>query len=700
MAMTRLHFCSTAFTAALIGLLVSGCVPDAGRESRLETAYLSLLAAEDARAAGPADLQLLFDGLSNSDTSLRRAAVRALGRLEDPTLVEHVVPLLADPSEAVREAAVHAVAQAFHTSEGDEALPILSSRIHEDDDPGVRGTLAHSIGRLRLTPPARREAEGLLVELSLDGGSDATDVTLVGVALVLEALVRGAGGDGLGAGAAERLQELTTYGVSGGEDSESAIRVRTLSVSALAQARRMSRALIVQALTDRAPNVRAMGARHLDAVPPPQRADLIRAALADSFPQTPLEGLRHLAQLPRDSRYCGYLLAAAAPSVLPSIRVVALDALSQPCPDVAPQTELLRQTAEGLAAAQAGIWQPSAHALVSLTRISPDDATSALPAFVGHANPFVRMYAARAARVLGNRSVLRALAEDPVPNVRTAALTGLFALEGSAIDDLLLAQFEGDDPQLLMTVARLLEGTADPRPAAEAALAAFERISLAERETWRDARRALVGRIGALGASDLTERLIPYLSDYDPLVAGDVAAALERWNGRPYAALPRPLARTPLPTVRELEEMSGASVLLHMQTGGTIEIQLHPYLATTNVFRFVRLVRAGHFDGLTFHRWEPNFVIQGGSPGANEFYGDGPFSRDEVGLLPHWRGTVGISTRGHDTGDGQLFVNLIDNVRLDHSYTIVGTVAAGMGVVDSVLEGGVIERAEFRPSVR
>ena len=42
-------------------------------------------------------------------------------------------------------------------------------------------------------------------------------------------------------------------------------------------------------------------------------------------------------------------------------------------------------------------------------------------------------------------------------------------------------------------------------------------------------------------------------------------------------------------------------------------------------------------------------------------------------------------------------MNLIDNVRLDHSYTIVGTVVAGMGVVDSVLEGGVIERAEFRP---
>jgi cyclophilin family peptidyl-prolyl cis-trans isomerase/HEAT repeat protein len=696
MAMIRLLSPSAALAATLLGLFVSGCVPDTGRESRLEAAYLRLLAAEDARAAGPADMPLLLEGISSSDVSLRRFAVRALGRLEDPTLAAHLAPLLDDPSMLVREAAAHAIAQAFHTSEGGEALRILSSRIREEAAPEVRGTLAHSIGRLRLTPAERREAERHLVELSHDQGRDASTTTLVGVTLGFEALVRGAGGDGLGAEAAGRLQELTTYGIEG-EDDPFTVRIRTLSVSALAQARRMSRALIIQALTERAPSVRAMGARHIDAVPPSQRAGLIRTALADSFPQTPLEGLRHLAQLPRDERYCGYLLAAAAPAVLPGIRVVALDALSQPCPDVGPQTALLRQTSAGLESAEPGIWQPSAHALLSLTRISPDDATSALPAFVGHANPFVRAYAARAARALGNRSVLQTLAEDPVPNVRTAALSGLFALDGHAIDDLLVAQFDHDDPQLLMTAARLLEGASSPDPAADAALTAFERISLAERETWRDARRALVARIAELGASDLSERMIPFLSDYDPVVADDVAAALEGWNGRPYAALPQRLERSPLPTVRQLQEMTGSSVLLHMQTGGTIEIELHPYLATTNVFRFVRLVRAGDFDGLTFHRWEPNFVIQGGSPGANEYQGDGPFSRDEVGLLPHWRGTVGISTRGHDTGDGQIFVNLIDNVRLDHSYTIVGTVVSGMGIVDSVLEGGVIERAEFRP---
>ena len=91
-------------------------------------------------------------------------------------------------------------------------------------------------------------------------------------------------------------------------------------------------------------------------------------------------------------------------------------------------------------------------------------------------------------------------------------------------------------------------------------------------------------------------------------------------------------------------------------------------------------------------------MIQGGSPNANEYQGDGPFTRDEVGLIGHWRGFVGVSTRGHDTGDGQIFVNLIDNVRLDHAYTVIGAVTQGMDVVDAVLEGSVIERAEVRLS--
>jgi cyclophilin family peptidyl-prolyl cis-trans isomerase len=68
--------------------------------------------------------------------------------------------------------------------------------------------------------------------------------------------------------------------------------------------------------------------------------------------------------------------------------------------------------------------------------------------------------------------------------------------------------------------------------------------------------------------------------------------------------------------------------------------------------------------------------------------------RDEVGREMQARGTVGTSTRGRDTGDAQFYVNLVDNPRLDHDYTIFGRVTDGIDVVDRILEGDVIERVE------
>ena len=55
---------------------------------------------------------------------------------------------------------------------------------------------------------------------------------------------------------------------------------------------------------------------------------------------------------------------------------------------------------------------------------------------------------------------------------------------------------------------------------------------------------------------------------------------------------------------------------------------------------------------------------------------------------------MGLSTRGRDTGDGQIFINLTDNVRLDFNFTIYGVVVEGMEIVDAVQEGAVIESAE------
>ena len=124
-----------------------------------------------------------------------------------------------------------------------------------------------------------------------------------------------------------------------------------------------------------------------------------------------------------------------------------------------------------------------------------------------------------------------------------------------------------------------------------------------------------------------------------------------------------------------------------MAYGGSFILDMD-WSAPITVDRFLKLATKDHYyDGLTFHRVVPNFVIQGGSPGANEYSGHKDYMRDEiVPSQSHVRGTVGLSTRGRNTADAQFFVNLVDNPRLDLDYTIFATVR-DMGIVDKIEEG-------------
>jgi cyclophilin family peptidyl-prolyl cis-trans isomerase len=679
----------SASWTALVLTVGTACVPDGPRPDPRARAATRLLEAEDARST-------LLGATAFEDALARMTAVRALGRLEDPSLVPEISASLTDPDDPVRAVAIEAMAQAVHGSDGSAVLNRLLELVPVEPDPTARAALARSIGRLTPDAAARRRAAEALIALSTSpSGADSPPRTLVGVALGFEALTRGLADEGLSGEAGSRLEAMASFGRDDADDVQAA-RIRALALTALGRARRMTLELVAAGAADPQPEVRRTVLRYLDAIVPNRRPGFIDAALADPSPQVVLEALRIVAAGPRNESGCERLLAAAAPGADAGVRVVALAALGRPCPARTRQVAMLRSSASELPADVEGRWQPSASALVSLARIDAAAARGLLPRFVDHPSQFVRVYAAQVATILRDQATLAGLVGDPSPNVRNAALPALLELEGHAIDDLLIQQLQGDDPQLLITVSGLLEGSPRRADAAAALVAAFERISAARRETWRDPRRALLARLAELGDRALAPRLLPFLRDYDSLVAEDVAALLTRWTGARNESAPEPLPREPLPSPSELAALSRTSVVLHMRGEGPIVIQLFTDLAPLNAWRFVRLAREGYFDGLTFHRWEPNFVIQGGSPGANEYAGDGHYTRDEVGGS-HWRGTVGVSTRGRDTGDGQIFVNLVDNVRLDHDYTVFGFVSEGLDVVDRVLEGAVIERVEVRP---
>jgi cyclophilin family peptidyl-prolyl cis-trans isomerase len=127
---------------------------------------------------------------------------------------------------------------------------------------------------------------------------------------------------------------------------------------------------------------------------------------------------------------------------------------------------------------------------------------------------------------------------------------------------------------------------------------------------------------------------------------------------------------------------------------GRFEVRLLANEAPLNAWRVVGLARKRYYDGLSIHRVVPGFVLQAGSPAANEYAGDALFTRDEVGQVSNSRGSLGVSTRGRDTGDGQFYINLVDNVRLDHTFTVFGQIEKGIEVIDAILEGDVIDKVE------
>jgi len=682
--------------AASLALLLAlgACTPDAGRPDRAATAFLQIIRAELARPADGPALETLRAGTQFTDPFLRQTAVRALGRLEDPDRIPDIRVHLSDPTPTVRVAAANALAQAVHRAPGSAVLPLLLERIDVEENPNVRAVLAQSLGRLTLEGAEQQTAVDALLGMSSSGSGDAPIATMMGVALGLETLARTTRGAALGDRARGRLRNLIAYDLMESRDGLDGPRIRLLALAALASSSAVDASVIEPALRDPDPRVRAVAAGLLGRVNELARAEFLRRGLGDPSVRVRIATVRQLMQEERTELFCDWLNQVATVDETQAVRVLAMDALAAPCSDRETQIETLLGAASRLGPETVDGWQVPAHALVSLAQVDGALANSQVDGYASHPNPFVRGYAARAADVLDRQDVLTALMDDPAANVRSLVLPMLAGRSLAQTPEWLRAQLEDDDPQLLMTTSRLLVESGGDPAAGEAALAAFERISAAQRETWRDSRMALLTAIEAITDRSSTERLEPFLQDYDPVVAGRVAALLQAWTGRPHTATPRLMPQLGLPSASELRDLSQTRVTLHMRKGGEIVIEPLPFLATSNAHRFVRLAREGYFDGLTFHRWAPNFVIQGGSPGANEYSGDARFSRDEIGLLPHWRGTVGLSTRGHDTGDGQIFINIVDNVRLNHDYTIYGILERGVDVVDRMLEGDVIARAE------
>lgn len=120
---------------------------------------------------------------------------------------------------------------------------------------------------------------------------------------------------------------------------------------------------------------------------------------------------------------------------------------------------------------------------------------------------------------------------------------------------------------------------------------------------------------------------------------------------------------------------------------GEIELVLFDDEAPNTVSNFEKLANTGFYDGLTFHRVIPDFVIQGECPFGDGTGGPGYTIKCEINPNRHVKGALSMAHAGRDTGGSQFFITLSPQPHLDGVHTVFGKVVEGMDVVESIEVG-------------
>ncbi len=254
-----------------------------------------------------------------------------------------------------------------------------------------------------------------------------------------------------------------------------------------------------------------------------------------------------------------------------------------------------------------------------------------------------------------HREAIRAMLADPDAGVRSAAIDRLADLDDPAVAADLRAALAGSirdsipDAALSAVTAAARFSTEQARAVAAAALLD---------------PRPLVAR---LGRQELIE---VFHSDASAIPAPGYRSA------RKLADYERILADAGSPRRARIRTAKG-DIVVELEARGT----------PLTVENFVGLASRKFFDGTTFDRAVPNFVIQGGDPTGTQHGGPGYEIRDELGPGSFERGAVGMALGGADTGGSQFFLTLSPQPHLDGRYPLFGRVVSGQATAERIEQG-------------
>ena len=378
-----------------------------------------------------------------------------------------------------------------------------------------------------------------------------------------------------------------------------------------------------------------------------------------------------------------------------AIRVESLRALAALPPDRALRERIVGELASDQPAVRAA-------ALLALARVDRDDFALVLSSLDPDPAPAVRASLASALAEIGDAgsaAILQGMLKEQDPGALVGVLEAIRKVRGPASVDTLRRHLEHPDFAVRAAAVAGLAALATPGLGATLApvyaravkdvdidvrLAVIDALAALtderSRATLREAARRDPSRV--VRARAAAALMAQKLEAPDP---GEVAIDRPPLDYREAMAPYDPSPDVPLFTPR---------AILHTRHG-PIEIHLNVVEAPLTVASFIDLARRGYYNGLTFHRVVPHFVIQGGDPRGDGNGGPGYTLRCEIGQRPYGRGTVGMAHGGKDTGGSQFFITHTPTPHLDGRHTVFGWVAAGMEVVDKIRQGDVIERVEI-----
>jgi cyclophilin family peptidyl-prolyl cis-trans isomerase/HEAT repeat protein len=641
-----------------------------------------VLALEDARTLGQGELER---DLKSPDRSIRRRAALAAGRIGDTSITPALIDLMNDQEPEVRQMTAFALGLL-----GDrQAVDRLRAAL-KDTDGTVRARSAEALGRLG----DKRAASDL-------------------VAFVLGATPHGAAvvtvrGDDPGNASDPWVElRLGLFALAALKDAPAAESVLLVGGkprfdwwAATFTAMRLElpsmRPVLAAAAAGDDPLSRAIAARGLAALKDASAFDTIAKLVRDSDETVSVAALKALGTL-GDARGTAVAVSMlASPSL--ALKREALRALA-----LLPGDRSLRSRLVPLVGArEAWIRGP---ALRALARADPDEFALVLSGLDPDPDWTVRAALAAALGDVGGElgaSLLLTMLKDPDPRVLPAVLEALRAARGPDATDTLRRLVAHADPAVRVAA---IEGlAAQGAQGSSEVFAAAYRNALPEPDP--DVRLALVAAFAAQ-KDPASRSLLEQAAKSDPsrLVRVRAIFAL-RAAGGASPTLPDPgpedvrrpfadyrLAMGPYEATPGLDLYSPRAVL-HTRRG-RIEILLDVVETPLTTLSFMDLARRGFYDGLTFHRVEPNFVVQGGCPRGDGNGGPGYAIRCEIGQRPFGRGAVGMALSGKDTGGSQFFITHSAQPHLDGGYTLFGRVTGGMDVVDQIRPGDVIEHVEI-----